>query len=96
MTRIRWETFITDEAGVVDYLRVTRLVATLLGLCGGITLTLAMAGLVHPQAYVTLGTSALVIPITAGKVTDALAARKGAAVEAQLSLAKIRQQAPRP
>jgi hypothetical protein len=76
MAPIRWETFLTDEAGVVSYDRVTRLVANLLGLFGGGALILAMAGILHPSDYVALGTSALVLPVTAGKITDAIAARR--------------------
>jgi hypothetical protein len=77
MPAIRWETFVTDELGVVDYGRVRSLVSVLLAIAGGIALTASMLGLIHPGEYVALGTSAMIIPITAGKITDVLAAKRG-------------------
>jgi hypothetical protein len=76
MAPIRWETFVTDELGVVDYGRVRSLVSVLLAIAGGIALTASMLGLIHPGEYVALGTSAMIVPITAGKVADAIAARR--------------------
>jgi hypothetical protein len=77
MPQLRWETFVADELGVVDYGRVRSLASVLLAIAGGIALTLSMLGLIHPGEYVTLGTSAMILPITAGKITDVLAARRG-------------------
>jgi hypothetical protein len=81
MPQLRWETFVADAEGVVDYARVRSLVSVLLAVAGGVALTLAMAGLIEPGEYVALGTSAMILPITAGKVTDVLAARAAAKVE---------------
>lgn len=75
---VRWGSLISTPDGEIDYTRLTRLVALLLGLGGGTALILAMIGVLHPTEVVVLGTSATVVPITAGKITDALVARRAA------------------
>jgi hypothetical protein len=73
---VRWGSLVADVAGEVDYVRVRSLVAVVLALVGGLALTLSMLGLIHPGEYVTLGTSALVLPITAGKIADVVVGRR--------------------
>jgi hypothetical protein len=81
MAPIRWETFITDEQGVVDYQRVRSLVSVLLAIAGGAIAVLAGVWeilLKHelPHDAVLIAVGALVLPITGGKITDAIAARR--------------------
>ena len=78
---VRWGSLIADPAGEIDYARVRSLISVVLALTGGLALTLSMLGIVHPGEYVTLGTSAMVLPLTAGKLSDALLARKPQAAE---------------
>ena len=74
MTAIQWATLISDDAGVIDYQRVRGLVSVILAAGGGIALLGAMLGLLHPSEYVTLGTSAMIAPVTVGKAVDSFAA----------------------
>lgn len=80
MSTVLWSTLIFDEMGVIDYARVRALISILLALGGGVALLLSMAGVLHPGEYVTLGTSSLVLPLTGGKIADAIVGRKNGTV----------------
>jgi hypothetical protein len=76
---IRWDTLLSDETGVVDYVRVRALAAVLLALLGG--LIVVVAGLVEmfigevPHNALMIAVGALVLPLTGGKIMDAVSNR---------------------
>lgn len=82
---LRWGSLIATPDGEIDYARVRSLVAILLAIAGGVALVLVMAGVLRPGTEVVMiGVGALVLPLTGGKIGDAVTAmveRKTVAVE---------------
>jgi hypothetical protein len=72
---IRWGSLIADPTGEIDYSKVRSFTSVALAWCAGIILCAVMTGLLMVQTdLVMIGVGALVLPLTGGKVTDALAA----------------------
>lgn len=72
---IRWSTLIADEQGVIDYQRVRSLASVFLALVGGVCavwVIFIVRELKHELVYAMIG--ALVLPLTGGKISDALQA----------------------
>lgn len=77
---LRWGSFISTPDGEIDYARIRSLVAVLLALAGGGILCGVMAGILKPASdVVMIGVGALVLPLTGGKVADAILTRKAEA-----------------
>lgn len=81
MPDIIWESLVVDGNGVIDYVRVRNLVSVTLALSGGIAIVLAMLGLITPGDYVILGASSLVLPLTGGKIAEAIVAGNGSSAK---------------
>lgn len=74
---IRWGSFIADAAGEIDYGKLRSLTAILLAWMGGVVLCAVMTGFLKvPTDIVMIGVGALVLPLTGGKVADAIASRR--------------------
>ncbi len=74
MTDIRWSSLITTPDGEVDYARLGKLTAIVLAWIGGLVLCAVMTGiLAAPTDIIVIGVGALVLPLTGGKISDALA-----------------------
>jgi hypothetical protein len=72
---VRWASLIADATGEIDYARLRSLTAIGLAWIAGLILCAVMTGLLKAQTdLVMIGVGALVLPLTGGKVTDALAA----------------------
>jgi hypothetical protein len=74
---IRWGSLIADPAGEIDYARLRSLTAIALAWIGGLVLCAVMTGLLSVSTdLVMIGVGALVLPLTGGKIGDALLARR--------------------
>lgn len=74
---VKWSTLITDDQGDIDYARVRSLVSVILatiGGCAAIWVIFVARQLNESLIYAMIG--ALVLPLTGGKIADALSARK--------------------
>lgn len=77
---IKWFSLIADDAGTIDYVRVRALVSVMLALLGGAVMVAGAAMEIIwktelPISQMMLAAGALVLPLTGGKVADALANR---------------------
>jgi len=84
---IRWASLVADAKGEVDYMRVRSLASVVLALMGGVAVLTAMVYEIMGREFgnqsIMLGTAALVVPLTGGKIADALSGRsKAAAIRA--------------
>lgn len=81
---IRWSTLVADDQGVIDYSRVKSLIAVLLALCAGaVTTAVVVVELVSPTKTVDatifgIMVTALVLPLTGGKIADAIKSKVAA------------------
>jgi hypothetical protein len=76
---IRWGSLIASLDGEIDQLKLRSLTAIALAWIGGLVLCGVMAGLLRPPTdIVMIGVGALVLPLTGGKIADAIANRAGA------------------
>jgi hypothetical protein len=74
---IRWGSLIADPAGEIDYTRLRSLTAIILAWIGGLVLCAVMTGLLNAATdVVMIGVAALVLPLTGGKIGDAIIARR--------------------
>ena len=78
---IRWGSLIASPEGEVDYGKLRSLTAILLAWIGGLVLCAVMTGLLKaPTDIVLIGVSGLVLPLTGGKIGEALASRRSDAL----------------
>jgi hypothetical protein len=73
---IRWSSFIADDTGDVDYVRVRALASVLLAVLGGlvttaVTLIVLFTAKEVPVTIFSIMVTALVLPLTGGKIGDA-------------------------
>ena len=74
---VRWGSLIANPDGEIDQAKLKSLTAILLAWIGGLVLCAVMTGILQsPTDIVLIGVGALVLPLTGGKVADALASRK--------------------
>jgi hypothetical protein len=74
---IRWGSLIADMAGEIDYARLRSLTAIGLAWSAGLILCAVMTGFLKAQTdIVMIGVGALVLPLTGGKVADAILTKK--------------------
>ncbi len=78
MPPIVWTSLIADEYGVIDYARLSRFVSVLLAVAAGIIVivgaVLELGFRVQlPSEHANTATWVMLAPITAGKVSDAIA-----------------------
>jgi hypothetical protein len=77
MFGIRWGSLIATPDGEIDYTRLRSLTAIVLAWIGGLVLCAVMTGLLSAATdIVMIGVGALVLPLTGGKIGDALLARR--------------------
>jgi hypothetical protein len=80
---IRWASLVADTKGDIDYMRVRSLASVILALMGGAAVLTAMVYEIMGKQFgnesIMLGTAALVVPLTGGKIADALSGRSKAA-----------------
>lgn len=78
MTAPRWGSLVAGLDGEIQSEKLRTLAAILLAVSGGAVLVAAMTGLIHPPTDILLiGVSALVLPLTGGKVMDGIAKMRG-------------------
>jgi hypothetical protein len=77
MTAVRWGSLIAATDGEVDYARLRSLTAIVLAWIGGLVLCAVMTGVLKaPTDIVMIGVAALVLPLTGGKIGDAIMGRR--------------------
>ena len=85
MTHVQWVTLVADPQGVIEYVRVGRLVSIGLAVLGGLGMLVALAVEIVvkadlPTGMVLIVSGALVAPLTGGQLADgisgALASRR--------------------
>lgn len=70
---IRWGSIIADERGEIQQEKLRSLVAIALALAGGFALYLAMMARVTPSTEIVgIGVTALILPLTGGKIADVI------------------------
>ena len=78
MTAPRWGSLIAGLDGEIQSEKLRTLAAILLALAGGTVLVAAMTGAIQPPTDVLLiGVSALVLPLTGGKIMDGVVKLRG-------------------
>jgi hypothetical protein len=74
---IRWGSLLATPDGEIDYARLRSLTAILLAWIGGLVLCAVMTGILTVATdIVMIGVGALVLPLTGGKVADAIVGRR--------------------
>jgi hypothetical protein len=74
---IRWGSLLATPDGEVAYDKLRSLTAIVLAWIGGLVLCAVMTGLVQaPTDIVMIGVGALVLPLTGGKIGDAIIAKR--------------------
>lgn len=82
---IRWQTLIADPDGTIDYVRVRSLVSILLAVAAGVmAVWVVFISRAINETLVGIAVGALVIPLTGGKIGDAIVQRKAARETAQV------------
>jgi len=77
---IRWASLVADAKGEIEYARVRSLVSVVLGIIGGVTaIWVVFVDRELNEGLVYAMTGALVLPLTGGKIADALSGRSKAA-----------------
>ena len=70
---IRWSSLIASPEGEIDLAKLRGLTAILLAWAAGLVLCAVMTGLLKaPTDIVAIGVGALVLPLTGGKIADAV------------------------
>jgi hypothetical protein len=74
---IRWGSLIASPDGEIDQAKLKSLTAMALAWIGGLVLSAVMTGLLQaPTDIVMIGVGALVLPLTGGKVAEAIVAKR--------------------
>jgi|SRR6267378_2520892 len=76
---IRWQTLVADSDGVIDYVRVRSLVSILLAIGAGVmAVWVVFITRAINESLVGIAVGALVLPLTGGKIGDAIVQRRAA------------------
>jgi hypothetical protein len=74
---IRWGSLLATPDGEIDYARLRSLTSIVLAWAGGGVLCAVMTGLLQaPTDIVVIGVGSLVLPLTGGKIGDAIIAKR--------------------
>ena len=74
---VRWGSLIATPDGEIDQARLRSLTAIALAWMGGVVLCAVMTGFLKvPTDIVMIGVASLVLPLTGGKVADAITQRR--------------------